>query len=137
MGSVVVAHSCLVASRHVESSWKERKKQKSLSRVLLFATPRAVAYQAPPSMEFSREEYWNGLPFPSPGDLPDSGIEPGTPALQADALPSEPPGPRIKPVFPSLAGGFLCLSTAPPGKPWKGILSGILDWKPEQSTWLY
>ena len=51
-----------------------------------------VAYQAPLSMEFSRQEYWSELPFPSPGDLPDPGIEPGCPALQADALPSEPPG---------------------------------------------
>ena len=51
-----------------------------------------MAYQAPLSMEFSRQEYWSGLPFPSPGDLPDPGIEPGSPALQADALPSEPPG---------------------------------------------
>ena len=42
-------------------------------------------------MGFSRQEYWSGLPFPSPGDLPDPGIEPGSPALQADALPSEPP----------------------------------------------
>ena len=45
-----------------------------------------------PSMEFSRQKYWCGLPFPSPGDLPNLGIEPGSPALQADALPSEPPG---------------------------------------------
>ena len=65
---------------------------KSLSRVLLFAIPWTVAYQAPPSMEFSRQEYWSGLPYPSPGDLPDPGIEPGSPALQADALPAEPPG---------------------------------------------
>ena len=43
-------------------------------------------------MEFSRQEYWSGLPFPSLGDLPNPGIEPGSPALQADALPSEPPG---------------------------------------------
>ena len=57
-----------------------------------FATPWTAAYQAPPSMRFSRHEYWNGLPFPSPGDLPDSGTEPGSPALQAEALPSEPPG---------------------------------------------
>ena len=49
-------------------------------------------YQAPPSMEFSRQENWNGLPFPSPGDLPNPGIEPGSPPLQADALPSELPG---------------------------------------------
>ena len=65
---------------------------KVLSRVRLFATPWTVAYQALPSMGFSRQEYWSGLPFPSPGDLPDSGIEPGSPALQADALTSEPPG---------------------------------------------
>ena len=51
-----------------------------------------VAYQAPPSMGFSRQEYWSGLPFPSPGDLPDPGIEPGSPSFQADALTSEPPG---------------------------------------------
>ena len=65
---------------------------KSLSRVRLFAAPWTVAYQAPPSMGFSRQEYWSGLPFPSPGDLPNSGIEPRSPALQTDALPSEVPG---------------------------------------------
>ena len=51
-----------------------------------------VAHQAPPSIGFSRQEYWNGLPFPSPGDLPDPGIEPRSPILHADALTSEPPG---------------------------------------------
>ena len=65
---------------------------KSLSRVRLFATPWTVAYQAPPSMGFSWQEYWSGLPFPSAGDLPDPGIEPGSPAFQADTLTSEPPG---------------------------------------------
>ena len=65
-------------------------KVKSLSYVQLFATPWTLAYQAPPSMGFSRQECWSGLPFPSPGDLPDPGIEPGSPALQADALLSEP-----------------------------------------------
>ena len=65
---------------------------KLLSRVQLFASPWTVAYQAPPSMGFSRQDCWRGLPFPSPGDLPNPGIEPGSPALQADALPSEPPG---------------------------------------------
>ena len=64
---------------------------KSLSRVQLFVTPWTVAYQAPPSMGFSRQEYWSGLTFPSPGDLSDPGIEPGYPAFQADALTSEPP----------------------------------------------
>ena len=65
---------------------------KSLSRVQLFVTPWTVAYHTPPSMGFSRQEYWSGLPFPSPGDLPDPRIEPGSPALYTDALPSEPPG---------------------------------------------
>ena len=65
---------------------------KSLSCVRLFVTPWIVAYQAPPSMGFSRQEYWSELPSPSPGDLPNPGIEPRSPALQADALPSEPPG---------------------------------------------
>ena len=67
-------------------------KVKSLSHILLFETLWTVAYQAPPSMGFSRQEYWSGLPFPSPGDLPDPGIEPGSPALRAEALISEPPG---------------------------------------------
>ena len=71
-------------------------KVKLLSCVRLFVTPWAVAHQAPPSMGFSRQEYWSGLPFPSPGDLPDPGIEPRSPALHADALISEPPGkPQI------------------------------------------
>ena len=70
---------------------KVKVKVKSLSSVRLFATPWTIAYQAPPSMGFSRQEYWSGLPLPSPGDLPDPGIEPGSPALEADALPSEPP----------------------------------------------
>ena len=62
------------------------------SRVRLFATLWTVAHQAPLSMGFSRQEYWSGLPFPFPGDLPNPGIEPRSPALQADALTSEPPG---------------------------------------------
>ena len=54
-----------------------------------------IVCQAPLSMEFSRQEYWSRLPFPSPGDLPDPGIEPGSPSLQADSLLSEPPGKPI------------------------------------------
>ena len=64
---------------------------KLLSRVQLLVTP-TVAHQAPLSMGFSRQEYWSAFPCPSPGDLPDSGIEPRSPALQADALTSEPLG---------------------------------------------
>ena len=67
-------------------------KVKPLSRVRLFGTPWMVTYQAPRSMGFSRQEYWSGLPFPFPGDLPNPGIEPRSPALQTDALLSEPLG---------------------------------------------
>ena len=67
-------------------------KVKSLSYVRLFATTWTVPHQAPLSMGFSRQEYWSGLSFPSPGDLPDPGMEPGSPALQADSLPAEPQG---------------------------------------------
>ena len=69
-----------------------KEKVKSLTCVRLFAIPWTVAHQAPPSMRFSRQEYWSGLLFPSPGDLPDPGIDPRSPALEADALTSEPPG---------------------------------------------
>ena len=61
-----------------------------------FATPWTVAHQAPLSMGFPRQEYWSGLSFPSPGYLPDPGIEPGSPAFQADSLPSEPPEKPIE-----------------------------------------
>ena len=84
-----------------EVSQKEKNKYcnslvHSLSHVRLLATPWTAAHQASLSMGFSRQEYWSGLPFPPPGDLPNPGIEPRSPALQADSLPSEPPG---KPIF--------------------------------------
>ena len=68
-------------------------------------TPRIGTLQALPSMEFPRQEYWSGLPFPSPGDLPGSGIEPGSPALQADSLPTELSGkpPQIRLYFIDLS----------------------------------
>ena len=75
-------------------------KVKSLSGVQPSATPWTAAYKAPPSMGFSRQEYWSGVSFPSPGDLPNPGIEPQSPALEADALTSEPPGK------PYLRGGL-------------------------------
>ena len=75
---------------------------KLLSRVRLFVTPLTVAYKAPPFMGFSRQEYWSGLPFPSPGDLPDPGIEPRSPAFQGDALTSEPPGKQKEDSGPTL-----------------------------------
>ena len=66
--------------------------------ISIIVSPWTVAHQASPSMGFYRQEYWNGLPFPSPGDLPHPGIEPRSPALKADTLPSEPPGksPKIR-----------------------------------------
>ena len=76
-------------------------KVKSLSRVQLFGTPWTTVHQAPLSMGFPRQEYWSELPFPSPGDLPNPGIEPRSPTLRADALPSEPPGKtHRKPIKP-------------------------------------
>ena len=88
-------------------SVKWKVKVRWLSHVRLFATPWTVAYQASQSMGFSRQEYQSGLPFPSPGDFPDPGIEPGSPALQADALPSEPPGkPFYMCAFSYVAGNL-------------------------------
>ena len=63
----------------------------------LFATPWTTTHQAPLFMGFPKQEYWNGLPFPFPGDIPDSGVKPRSLALPADSLPSEPPGnPNFK-----------------------------------------
>ena len=77
------------------SAWKWTVKVKSLSHVRLSATPRAAAHQAPPSMGFSRQEYWSGLPFPYSGDLPDPGLELSSPTLQADYRLSHQRNPRI------------------------------------------
>ena len=88
---LLILHTSQV--RVLRYNWKRKKKKvKLLTPVQLFATPWTVACQAPPPMEFSRLEYWSGLPFPSLGDLPSPGIEPRSPTLQADSLPSEPPG---------------------------------------------
>ena len=85
---------CRAHSRHLVSGNSQALDliMSVLSRVQLFATLWTVAHQAPPSMGFSRQEYWSGLLFPSPRDLPNPGIEPRSPALQADALTSQPPG---------------------------------------------
>ena len=77
----------LKLTQHFKSTMKVNAKALSCVRL---CDPWTVAYKAPPSMGFSRQEYWSGLSFPAPGDLPDPGIEPGSPTLQADALPSEP-----------------------------------------------
>ena len=89
-----------------------------LSLVRLFATPWTVAYQAPPSTGFSRQEYWSGLPFPSPGDLPNPGIKPGSPTFQADALTSEPPGKQTMVEVMKKMATSLKRSHAPAGDFW-------------------
>ena len=75
-------------------SWEYKTERESGSHSVVSdsATLWTTANQVPLSMGFPRQEYWSGLPFPSPGDLPDPGIKPGSPAMQADSLPSEPPG---------------------------------------------
>ena len=74
-------------------------KVKPLSRVQLFATPWTVAYQAPRNMGFSRQEYWSGLPFPTPGDLLNPGIEPTSPALAGQSFTTAPPGKHSEGCF--------------------------------------
>ena len=75
---------------------RRKVKVKSLSRVQLFATLLAVAHQAPLSMGFPRQEYWSGLPFPSPGDLPNPGIKSWSPALAGRFFTTEPPEKPIE-----------------------------------------
>ena len=89
---------------------KVKVKVKLLSRVGLFVTLWTVTHQAPQSMGFSRQEYWSGVPFPSPGDLPDPGIKPRSPALEADILTSETPG---KPIYIVIA-------------PFKKVFTGVI-----------
>ena len=110
----------LLPNTRFSSSMKVMVKVKSLSHVRLSATPWTVAYQASRSMGFSRQEYWSGLQFPSPGDLPDAGIEPKSPALEADALTSEPPG---KPS--SIGDTFYMFSMT-----WELVRSSGKHWKP-------
>ena len=76
----------LFPSPMIKYEVSEVSEVKLLSPVRLLETPWTVAHQAPPSMGFPRQEYWNGLPFPSPGDLPDPGVELGSPTLQADTF---------------------------------------------------
>ena len=133
---------------------------KSLSRVRPFATPWTVACQAPPPMGFPRQEYWSGSPFPSPRDFPDPEIEPKSPALQADSLPSEPPqAPNLTRLYtftlklmemrwktpcPQLPWshlrGSVATATSMPGNtkfeychPGRKVLVGSVAWDPPQS----
>ena len=90
-------HSRIPTREKKKKKTSQKLKESEVAQSCVIATLWTVAYQAPPSTGFSRQEYYSTLPFPSPGDLPQQGMEPRSPALQADALPSEPPG---KPHFP-------------------------------------
>ena len=95
----MATHSSILAWRILSITLlasESEVKVKSLSHVQLFGTPWTVAYQAPLSMGFFRQKYWSGLPFPFPGDLPDPGVKPAIPKLEADSLPIESLG---KPIF--------------------------------------
>ena len=101
----------------------------SLSHVQLFATRRTVAHQAPLSMGFSKQEYWSGSPLPSPGDLPYLGIEPRSPALQADALPSELQGKSESEVTQLCLTLYDFMDCSLPGSSVHGIFQArILEW---------
>ena len=95
------------------------------TRVRLLATPWTAARQAPPSLGFSRQEHWSGLPFPSPGDLPDLGTEPRSPALQADSLTSEPPGKSPVGIIYSAIGRLPHSSTLAWKIPWMEEPGGL------------
>ena len=82
------------------------------SHIQLFVTPWTVAHKSPLSMGFSRQEYWSGLPFPTPGDLPNSGIKPRSPASQVSSLLSEPPGNLLKLYSKQLAAAATAAATA-------------------------
>ena len=74
-----------------------------------FEMPWSAAHQASLSMVFPRQEYWNGLPFPSPGDLPNPGMEPRSPALAGEFFTTEPPGKPLEKVTSHFPGGLACL----------------------------
>ena len=113
-------------------------KVKLLSHVRLFATPWTVAHQAPSSMEFSRQEYWSGLPFLSPGDFPNPGIKPRSPALRAYALLSEAPGKvlyryPVKSSQCSFPGRLIVLSETPLNLLHQRVENHVFFW----ATWKY
>ena len=134
----------LTTHKHVERSFYTQRC--TFGHVRLFATPWTVVYQAPLCMGFSRQECWSGLPFPSPGDLPDPGIEPGSPALQVDffyhlshqgkslhscltlcnPVDCSLPGSSVCWIFPTLSDPMDC---SLPGSSVHGIFQAIvLEW---------
>ena len=114
LGSQAQAWSWELGVEGVERGCEEWKwKCQSLRHVWLFVNPWTVAHQAPLSMKFSRQEYRSALPFPSPGDLPNPGIKPGSPSSQADSLPPGPPGNPLERGWPtSKSRGGIILSSS-------------------------
>ena len=88
----------------------------------LFVTPWTIAYQAPLSMEFFRQKYWSGLPFPSPADLPDPGIKPRSPALESDSLPATREAPNQD---------LISVSTSPSNWPFQQFIWNFLIYTSE------
>ena len=129
VGTPPVVRSSLSSHGKEESAWDLLwpMKVKPLSHVWLFATPWTIAYQASPSMGFSKQEYRSGLPFPSPGDLPNPGIEPRSPALQADALPSRPPS--------KMQQNFVWLSRQGLRGPYSFRICSLGIWLPWTEAW--
>ena len=136
---------CFRVETHLLYRWKWKWKWKwKWSRVRLFATPWTVAHQAPPPMGFSRKEYWSRLPFPSPGDLPNAGIKPRSPTLQADSLTTEPPGKLAVPqeqvsshVFfrSEVQASLLIPSGLQPAKGAPLLCVGSHDWGTQYVAW--
>ena len=126
----LTAQSWYIMSIWESFSWRRlnqkpsvlRVKVKSLSHVWLFATPWTVASQASPSMGFSRQVYWSGLPFPSPGDLPNPGMEPRFLPLWADSLPSEPQRNLRKKSSQGMVKFHLSQSLVWEDWGWKGVI---------------
>ena len=123
---------CLFVCLYISPAYKDisltgLKWKWKWSRVRLFATPWTVAHQTPPSVGFSRQEYWSGLPFPSPGDLPNPGIEPRSSALQEDSLPSEPTGKPVKTNIQTQTQEKYChqIEFAFPSQLWTALLFSI------------
>jgi len=104
MIQLLVNATVIITLQHINVSNQHTLLLSHFSRVQLCATPQTGAHQAPLSIGFSRQEYWSGLPCPFPGDLPDPGIKPTSPSLQADSLPSELPSRLLGKI------GIMCCS---------------------------
>ena len=95
VGSTQSVEGLSRTKRQNKKNKKQNKKTHTFSHIQFFSTPRTVVCQATLSMRFPRQEYWNGLPFPSLGDIPDPGVKPKSPALAGEFFTTEPPGKSL------------------------------------------